>query len=244
VGNLTPYRIFLLSPANCGGARARMVMSERATFPLAARLRSGEGAPLGEVFSFMSGLYFRGKLAYARAFASPPDCESPTWPGVFVITPTAGLRPADTPVTIDALRTFAGENVAVDNPRYRRPLESSAKAIAADLGDCDVVLLGSIASPKYVEVLLDIFGDRLKFPADFVGRGDMSRGGLLLRCVSAAQELDYIPVAGSVRRGQRPPRLVPIKRSPAVSPPAPSETLPPGRSTRNRRLGSGGARPR
>ena len=190
-----------------------MVMSERASFPLAVRLRGETGAPIGEVFSFLSGLYFRGKVTYARAFAAPPDPESPiSGPGVFVITPTAGLRSADTLVTLDALRTFATVDVDAGNPKYRRPLERSARAIAADVGDCDVVLLGSIASPKYVDVLQGIFGDRLLFPADFVGRGDMSRGGLLLRSVSAAQELEYIPVAGAVRHGQRPPKLDPATR--------------------------------
>ena len=238
-------RIFLLSPANCAGARARLVMSERAAFPLAVRLRSEAGAPIGEVFSFMSGLYFRGKLAYASAFASPPEPGAPARAaGVFVITPTAGLRSVETPVTIDALRAFAGEDVAADNPKYRQPLERSARAVASELGDCDVVLLGSIASPKYVDVLLGIFGEKLKFPADFVGRGDMSRGGLLLRCVSAAQELDYIPVAGSVRRGQRPPRLTPITGSISGSPSAPSRTPRPEKSTRNLRFVSGAARPR
>ena len=206
-------RIFLLSPANCGGRRAQMVLSERATFDLAVRLRTRAGAPMGEVFSFLSGLYFRGKLAYARAFAAPPDPQSPiSGGGIFVITPTAGLRSPDTHVTIDAIRAFAGVDVAADNPRYRRPLERSARAIAADVGDSQVVLLGSIASSKYVDVLQGIFGDRLVFPAEFVGRGDMSRGGLMLRCVTAREELRYIPVAGAVRHGQRPPRLAPIAR--------------------------------
>ena len=190
-----------------------MVMSERASFPLAMRLRGEEGAPIGEVFEFLSGLYFRGKVTYAKAFAAPPDPESPiSGAGVFVITPTAGLRSADTLVTLDALRTFATVDVDAGNPKYRRPLERSARAIAADVGDCDVVLLGSIASTRYVEVLQGIFGERLLFPADFVGRGDMSRGGLLLRSVSAAQELEYIPVAGAVRHGQRPPKLDPATR--------------------------------
>jgi hypothetical protein len=206
-------RIFLLSPANCGGNRARIVMSERASFELAVRLRTRGGAPIGEVFAFLSGLYFRGKLAYGRAFALPPDPLSPlSGAGVFVITPTAGLRPIDTAVTVDALRAFAGVDVSADNPKYRKPLEKSARALAADVGpDCDVVLLGSIASGKYVDVLQAIFGDRLLFPADFVGRGDMSRGGLMLRCVSAGEELRYIPVAGAVRNGQRPPKLAPLK---------------------------------
>jgi hypothetical protein len=204
--------IFLLSPANCGGKRARIVMSERATFDLAVQLRARHGAPLGDVFAFLSGLYFRGKLAYGRAFARPPDAASSiSGAGVFVITPAAGLRAADTPVTIAALRAFASVDIALDNPRYRVPLETSARAIAHEIGpDCRVVLLGSIASPKYVDVLQSIFGGRLLFPADFVGRGDMSRGGLMLRCVSSGAELDYIPVAGAVRNGKRPPTLEPL----------------------------------
>jgi hypothetical protein len=204
--------VFLLSPANCGGNRARIVMSERATFDLAARLRSREGAPLGEVFAFLSGLYFRGKLAYGRTFARAPEGTQIEGGGVFVITPNAGLRTPDTRVTLGAIRAFAGVDVSVDNPQYRLPLERSARALAAEIADCPVVLLGSIASPKYVDVLLDIFGERLLFPEVFVGRGDMSRGGLLLRCVAAREELAYIPVAGAVRQGTRPPKLDPATR--------------------------------
>ncbi len=193
-------------------------MSDRASFDLATRLRAPGGAALGEVFSFMSGLYFRGKLAYARAFASPPDPGSATGGcGIFVITPTAGLRSPDTLVTCEALRAFAGVDVSVDNPRYRRPLEKSARALMEDIGpDCEVVLLGSIASGKYVEILQAIFGERLLFPADFVGRGDMSRGGLMLRCANSRDELRYIPVVGAVRHGLRPPRLDPLTRVPPI----------------------------
>ena len=208
--------VFLLSPANCGGRRANIVMSERATFDLAVRLRSAGGAPLGEVFSFLSGLYFRGKLTYARAFASVPEHAGPVaGSGVFVITPNAGLRSPDTMVTLTALRRFARVDVSADNPGYRRPLERSARALAADIGpDCPVVLLGSIASPKYVEVLQTIFGDRLLFPQEFVGRGDMSRGGLMLRCAAAREPMICIPVAGAIRHGVRPPRLDPATRVP------------------------------
>jgi len=187
-------------------------MSERATFDLADRLRSPQGAPLGEVFAFLSGLYFRGKLAYARAFACAPEGIELDAGGVFVITPNAGLRSPDTLITLDAIRGFAGVDVSVDNPKYRRPLERSARALAAEIGDCPIVLLGSIASSKYVDVLLAIFGERLMFPAEFVGRGDMSRGGLLLRCVAAREELTYVPVAGAVRKGVRPPKLDPATR--------------------------------
>ena len=204
--------IFLLSPANCGGNRARIVLSDKATFDLAVRLRSVEGAPLGEVFSFMSGLYFRGKLAYSRAFAAAPEGVELDGGGIFVITPNAGLRSPDTRVTVDAIRRFAGVEVSADNPAYRRPLEQSARALAGEIGDTPVVLLGSIASPKYVDVLLDIFGERLLFPQEFVGRGDMSRGGLLLRCAASGQPLTYVPVAGAVRKGARPPKLDPATR--------------------------------
>jgi hypothetical protein len=68
---LTSRRIFLLSPANASGVRARLVLGDSGRTELAQRLRN-EGAPLGEVFSFISGLYFRGKLTYARAYANPP----------------------------------------------------------------------------------------------------------------------------------------------------------------------------
>ena len=206
-------RIFLLSPANCSGRRAKVVLSERAAFDLAVRLRSPEGAALGEVFAFVSGLYFKGKLAYALAFARPPESGTGlAGSGVLVITPTAGLRPAETAVTPDAIRAFAGVDIATGDPRYRRPLLASARALAADIGpDCDVVLLGSIASAKYVDVLTEVFGARLRFPIDFVGRGDMSRGGLMLRCARDAKELDYVAVEGAVRHGPRPPKLAPVK---------------------------------
>jgi len=192
---VTP-RLFLLSPAHCGGERAALLFSPRAGFDLARRLRA-DGASLGEVFSFLSGLYFRGKLAYAARFGVP-----------LVITPNAGLRPPDERVTLAALRASARVDIHAANPRYRRPLLASARAVAETLGpDVPVTLLGSIASDKYVGALLEVFGERLTCPAAFVGRGDMSRGGLLLRCVRAGAELEYVPVGGAVRRGPRPPRL-------------------------------------
>jgi hypothetical protein len=207
-------RVFLLSPANCGGRRARQAMSPNATFALAAALRSSDGAPLGDFFTFISGLYFRGKLTYARRFAQAPDPANPlVGSGIHIITPNAGLRSPDTLVTHAAVRGFARGDVDADNAKYRRPLEASARALLAEIGpDCDVVLLGSVASPKYVTVLGAIFGERLKFPAAFVGRGDMSRGGLLLRHARDGVELDYVPVAGAVLHGARPPKLPPLPR--------------------------------
>jgi hypothetical protein len=201
-------RIFLLSPAHCGGERALLVLSERARFDLALRLRAASGAPLGEVFSFLSGLYFRGKLTYAQAFASPPA----GLPGVYVITPTDGLELAETAVDIKRLRRFASVDIHADDPRYRRPLLRHGRVLAEAIGpDCEVVLLGSIATGKYLDPLLEVLGERLRFPSDFVGRGDMSRGGLLLRRARTRMELDYVPVSGAIRRGARPPRLVPAR---------------------------------
>ena len=201
-------RVFLLSPANCGGERARLVLRPEARFDLACRLRSAGGAPLGEVFSFMSGLYFRGKLAYARSFARPPAGLD----GVMVITPCQGLRPADTPVGVSVLQRYGRVDIAAADARYRRPLMRDARALRAALeGEprWEVVLLGSVASDKYVGLLSSVFADRLVFPGEFVGRGDMSRGGLLLRCVAERRELDYLPLVGATRRGPRPARLVP-----------------------------------
>src|SRR6185436_10979106 len=151
----TAPRVFLLSPANCGGIRARQVVSDAAQFALAVQLRAPGGAALGDVFSFVSGLYFRGKLAYARRFACPPDpADRFVAGGVLVITPNAGLRAADVAVTADSIRAFAGEPIDLTNSRYRVPLERGARALYDSIGaDCEVVLLGSIASGKYVEVL-------------------------------------------------------------------------------------------
>ena len=191
-----------------------MVMSPKATFALAARLRSAKGAPLGDLFSFMSGLYFRGKLTYARRFARPLEPDNPVvGAGIHVITSNAGLRSPDTLITLAAVQAFGKGEINADNAKYRRPLEASARALLAEIGpECDVVLLGSIASPKYVEILAGIFGRCLQFPIAFVGRGDMSRGGLLLRHAGDGVELVYAPVLGASLHGSRPPRLAPLAR--------------------------------
>jgi hypothetical protein len=206
-------RVFLLSPANCGGRRAKQTLAPNAQSALAVALRSGDGAPLGDLFTFISGLYFRGKLTYARRFAQPPDAgNTVVGGGVFVITPNAGLRSPDTLVTQAAVRAFARGDIDCDNATYRRPLETSARTLLAEIGpECDVVLLGSVASPKYVAVLTAIFGERLLFPIDFVGRGDMSRGGLLLRAARAGEELACVPVIGASVHGARPPKLAPLR---------------------------------
>jgi len=207
-------RVFLLSPARLDGERGKQLFQPVTLFPVAKALRTREGCPIGDVFRFVSGLYFRGKLAYGTAFARPPEGASWMGDGALVITQNRGMVPAATRVCLEHLESFATTDIHANEPAFRKPFARDARLVADAIGDDgEVVLLGSIASAKYVDVLVEVFGDRLLFPSAFVGRGDMSRGGLLLRSVDAKTELDYVPVKGAVRRGTRPPKLTPRKRS-------------------------------
>ena len=203
------HRVFLLSPASCAGKRCQQLVAPDAVFELALRLRE-RGAPIGELFSFLSSLYFRGKLSYASRFAAPPGgC-----PGVLVITAGHGLLAPETVVTIRDVRAFARVPIDAGNRRYARSLRDAAERLRSQMPrDTEVVLLGSIATPKYVDVLRAVFGSALLFPPAFVGRGDMSRGGLLLRAARAGVELDYRPIDGAERRGPRAVKLDELLRS-------------------------------
>jgi hypothetical protein len=189
--------IFLLSPARCSGERAEILMTSEGS-SLGKQLRSKNGAPLGDVFAWLSALYFRGKLAYARRFSPLPP---------LVIAPGAGLPPADVRILAGDLRAMGAVDVSSTNERFVAPLRRDAGIIAARSDIERVVLLGSIASGKYTDTLLELLGPRLLFPSDFVGRGDMSRGGLMLRAARSGEELAYSKVAGAVLRGKRPPKL-------------------------------------
>jgi len=168
---------------------------------MASRLRNG-GAEVGDVFTWLSALYFRGKLGYARAFARAPR----GLPGSLVMLPGIGLRPPDTVISAGDLSAMGATDV--ESEAFVRPLHRDAQALLDTYGrQVRVVLLGSIATGKYTGTLLAVLGRRLLFPADFVGRGDMSRGGLLLRAARSGEELSYIPVAGATLHGPRPPRL-------------------------------------
>lgn len=181
---------------------------------MALELRS-RGAPVGDVFTWLSALYFRGKLGYARRFARSPA----HLPGTLVMLPGQGLRPPDT--RISAADVVQMGTVEVESEAFIRPLRRDA-AIASELYGprVRVVLLGSIATGKYTGTLLEVFGPRLLFPGDFVGRGDMSRGGLLLRASRSGEELSYAPVAGATLHGPRPPRLPKIRRTVEARQPA------------------------
>jgi len=201
------YRVFLLSPADCSGLRARQLQRPEVSHELGRRLHGEEGASVGEVFAFVSSLYFRGKLAYARAFARPPAGAA----GIHVITPCDGLVSPERLLRVRDLKRYGRVDVHVDEPRYRRPLVRHLEALAPGWAETQVVLLGSVASPKYVELLTRVLGERVAFPSEFVGRGDMSRGGLMLRCVDEARELAYVPLLGATRHGPRPARLPPAR---------------------------------
>src|SRR6266542_261110 len=166
-----PSKIFLLSPANTSGLRAKQLISPRSNFEAARLYRSPEGVPISLAFAFMSALYFRGKIAYALHFANP----SPE--GIFVIAPGFGLVPFDWRITEERMKVMSKTDVDVRVRKYRNPLERDAVALAATIEpDAEVVLLGSVATGKYVDVLLPLFGHRLRFPTAFAGLGYMSRG--------------------------------------------------------------------
>jgi len=201
-------RVFLLSPAFCRGRRADILQKPGSTLPIARELADGT-LPLGKAFAFLSGLYFRGKLTYAERFGRP----DPGWNDTtLVITPTRGLQRPSIPVSADLLREFAAGDVHPDEAAYREPLERGAAELVSRIQPTTpIVLLGSVATGKYVDVLRPILGERLYYPTAFIGRGDMSRGGLLLRHAEAGEELEYGVLEVGVRpRGQRPPRLQPL----------------------------------
>jgi hypothetical protein len=200
-----------------------MLLRPGASFELARNLQIGS-ATLGEVFTFCSGLYFRGKMAYSHRFAAPP----PRQEGVLVITPSRGLLPPDEWVDPAVLAEFAQVDIQAGGARFAEPLIASATSLATL--PAEVVLLGSIATSKYVDVLLPILGEKLLFPSDFVGRGDMSRGALMLRAARHGHELPYIPVLGARRKGRRAPSMLTMELR--KSPPSPALRSAP-RTSRN-----------
>ena len=173
-----------------------MLLNPVASFELARALRSEAGAPLAELFSFVSGLYFRGKVSYARAFGSaPPGRQS-----ALVMTAGGGLCALDETVTLARLGNWSKVSVSEQNPHFTAPLQRHASELC-DVHDAQArfVLLGSVASNKYIAPLLEVFGSRLLFPTSFRGLGDMARGSLMLRSARDGIELDYAPVASARR---------------------------------------------
>jgi hypothetical protein len=188
--------IFLLSPANVSGIRAKQLTSPRAKFDAARLYQSEEGVPIAIAFAFMSALYFRGKIAYALHFARPQET------GVHVIAPGFGLVPPHWRITEERMKKLRKTDVDLRDKSYVKTLKATANEVAAQLDDdARVVLLGSVATGKYVDILLPIFRSRLLFPVAFAGLGDMSRGGLMLRAVRADKELQYTTLDAPRHRG-------------------------------------------
>ena len=190
-------KIFLLSPANLGGVRAGHLTSPGSTFAIARRFRN-EGLTIEEAFCFLSSLYFRGKLAYAKRFAprNGNDLDN-----VLIIAPGFGLVSPGWTVDMPRMQTLRDVRVDVKCGAYRTPLAEHAAELKARLErDARIVLLGSIATGKYIDILAPIFGERLLAPQSFVGIGDMSRGGLLLRAVKTGVELEYMTLSAKVTR--------------------------------------------
>ena len=138
-------RVFLLSPANTSAIRGQLLLNENSG-ELAQRIRR-EGAPLGELFSFISSLYFRGKLAYAEAFSH----SATGFPGTLVITTSRGLLPPDTVITLDDLLEMSAVPIDPgDHSISGPPLPGCAWASSRSTGWFSGVLLGSIANGNMV----------------------------------------------------------------------------------------------
>ena len=182
-------RIFLLSPANVAGIKGQRLLNPSGDSDLALRLRDS-GATLGEVYRFISSLYFRGKLDYAQRFQSAPHGVA----GVQIIT-GAGLMLPETVITLSDLRRISATSIDAKNSDYRLSLDSDLLRLRERVSDeTEIILLGSVATSKYITPIREVFGKRLLFPRAFLGLGDMSRGSILLRYCAQGEELEYRPV--------------------------------------------------
>ena len=171
------------------GIRGQRLLSETGPSELARRLRESS-APIGEVYRFISSLYFRGKLEYAEKFQNPPSGVA----GVQIIT-GHGLMLPQTTISLTELRRISATEIDAGNSDYRRSLDCDLlKLREMSSGETEIILLGSIATSKYITPIREVFGERFLFPKEFRGLGDMSRGSILLKCCSQGRELAYLPV--------------------------------------------------
>jgi hypothetical protein len=111
--------VFLLSRAYTSAIRGQLLLNSNSEFELAQRIRR-QGAPLGELFSFISSLYFRGKLPYAKA----------GFPSTLVVTTSRGLLLPETVITLDDLLEMSAVSIDPGDARYREPLCQDARALA------------------------------------------------------------------------------------------------------------------
>ena len=200
----TRFSCFRLRAAAARGLR---LIDGSSASSLAQQLQTESGAPLCEVFAFLSSLYFRGKLAYARAFARPPHAMR----GVFIVTPGAGLC-TKRRLSPRRPRRVCGGRGRSRNPHFVAPLLRDVQALVASASSTRASCCSAASLRQVRRAAAAGVRERLLFPADFVGRGDMSRGGLCCAPRAKASELDYLPVLGATRHGPRAARLPRIAR--------------------------------
>ncbi|HVS65001.1 MAG TPA: hypothetical protein VMT85_16025 [Thermoanaerobaculia bacterium] len=186
---------FLISPASLHGVRGRRLLAPGASGVWPRRLRGG--APIGELFTAVSSLYFRGKLAYALRFGGAG--------GTLVIAPGVGLVTPEWRLDREAALRMSEIRVRSSEDAYRRPLEQALRRLLDETGG-DFVFLGSLATDRYLAVLAPLLGSRLLTPAALYGMGNMRRGSVLLEAAESGEELEYVPCRPpQARRSKRPP---------------------------------------
>ena len=102
--------------------------SVRAKFAAAMQYRTEAGVEVADAFAFMSALYFRGKIAYARQFAVPSALIGGN--GIFVITSGYGLVPPDWRLTEERMKRMRRIDIDADARNYTKPLREHAQLIA------------------------------------------------------------------------------------------------------------------
>ena len=144
-----PSRVFLLSPANCGGLRARMMLSPTAQFD------AGAAAAERRRRAARRGLQLRQRPVLPRQARVRAAVRAAAGSR----RPVVGRRRARHHAERGPARRRHGASrsrrsghsrtgdIDLRNAAYRVPLEQSATALRDAIGpDCEVVLLGSIAS--------------------------------------------------------------------------------------------------
>jgi len=102
------------------------LLRDQAALALAVRL-CNEGVALGEAFSFMSGLYFRGKLSYAERFVQAAN----GMPKTLVITAGRSLMAPQTIIRAIDLAHFASVPIGHQVAAYFDPLSLDALELAS-----------------------------------------------------------------------------------------------------------------
>ena len=151
------------------------------------------------------------QATYASRFGRPP----PSLPPALVITPTRGLQSPSLPISRSLIEEFA----SLDWHRPTRAFWIRSSRVRVSFVHrssqrCAWSCSGASRRAGTSSRWRASSRAGCNYPAEFVGRGDMSRGGLLLRHAEEGRELDYVPLAaGLTRHGAKPPKLPPLPRA-------------------------------